>query len=175
MYKRQQFDYDILSKFSKQDEDNSLLRESIVSNTSNTENILTAKKQDPKSVNQNLRFYYTHNDKNIFALEMQHLYQDEDPFYNANLQTQPFVLTGYVPGQNRNDINQTRFVKTNKLDTKLDYYYMLTAKSNKMCIRDRDYALQISIIFKRLQKPLSIILLLLLMEVKSQIQKKFSN
>jgi len=127
---RFQFDYDILSKFSKQDEDNSLLRESIVSNTSNTENILTAKKQDPKSVNQNLSFYYTHNDKNIFALEMQHLYQDEDPFYNANLQTQPFGFAGYVAGQNRNDINQTRFVKTNKLDTKLDYYYMLTPKSN---------------------------------------------
>ncbi|MFY7739137.1 MAG: carboxypeptidase-like regulatory domain-containing protein [Flavobacterium sp.] len=127
---RFQFDYDILSKFSKQDEDNSLLRESIVSNTSNTENILTAKKQDPKSVNQNLSFYYTHNDKNIFALEMQHLYQDEDPFYNANLQTQPFGFAGYVAGQNRNDINQTRFVKTNKLDAKLDYYYMLTPKSN---------------------------------------------
>ncbi|GAA4043752.1 carboxypeptidase-like regulatory domain-containing protein [Flavobacterium chungnamense] len=127
---RFQFDYDILSKFSKQDEDNSLLRQSIVGPLSNTETILTAKKQDPKSVNQNLSFYYTHNDKNIFALEMQHLYQDEDPFYNANLQTQPFGFAGYVAGQNRNDINQTRFVKTNKLDAKLDYYYMLTPKSN---------------------------------------------
>jgi hypothetical protein len=139
---RFQFDYDILSKFSKQDEDNSLLRQSIVGPLSNTETILTAKKQDPKSVNQNLSFYYTHNDKNIFALEMQHLYQDEDPFYNANLQTQPFVLTGYVPGQNRNDINQTRFVKTNKLDTKLDYYYMLTAKSNINVTLGNTYSFQ---------------------------------
>lgn len=32
--------------------------------------------------------------------------------------------------QNRNDINQDRFVKTNKIDAKLDYYYMLTPKSN---------------------------------------------
>lgn len=139
---RFQFDYDILSKFSKQDEDNSLLRQSIVGPLSNTETILTAKKQDPKSVNQNLSFYYTHNDKNIFALEMQHLYQDEDPFYNANLQTQPFFLTGYVPGQNRNDINQTRFVKTNKLDTKLDYYYMLTAKSNINVTLGNTYSFQ---------------------------------
>lgn len=139
---RFQFDYDILSKFSKQDEDNSLLRQSIVGPLSNTETILTAKKQDPKSVNQNLSFYYTHNDKNIFALEMQHLYQDEDPFYNANLQTQPFVLTGYVPVQNRNDINQTRFVKTNKLDTKLDYYYMLTAKSNINVTLGNTYSFQ---------------------------------
>ena len=30
----------------------------------------------------------------------------------------------------RNDINQNRFVKTNKTDAKFDYYYMLTPKSN---------------------------------------------
>ncbi len=139
---RFQFDYDILSKFSKQDEDNSLLRQSIEGSSSNTENILTAKTQDPKSINQNLSFYYTNNDKNIFALEMQHLYQDEDPFYNANLQTQPFNLAGYISGQNRNDINQTRFVKTNKLDAKLDYYYMLTAKSNINVTLGNTYSFQ---------------------------------
>lgn len=125
-----QFDYDILTKFSKQDENNSLLRESIVSNNSQTENINTLKKQDPISVNQNLSLYYTQSDKNIFAFEMQHLYQEENPFYNANLRSQPFSLSGYTSGQNRNDINQNRFVKTNKLDAKLDYYYMLTPKSN---------------------------------------------
>lgn len=125
-----QFDYDILTKISKQDENNSLLRESIVSNNSQTENINTLKKQDPISVNQNLSLYYTQSDKNIFAFEMQHLYQEEDPFYNANLRSQPFSLLGYASGQNRNDINQNRFVKTNKIDAKLDYYYMLTPKSN---------------------------------------------
>jgi hypothetical protein len=125
-----QFDYDILTKLSKQDENNSLLRESIVSNNSQMENINTLKKQDPVSVNQNLSLYYTQSDKNIFAFEMQHLYQEEDPFYNANLRSQPFSLLGYTSGQNRNDINQNRFVKTNKLDAKLDYYYMLTPKSN---------------------------------------------
>ncbi|SHM08991.1 carboxypeptidase-like regulatory domain-containing protein [Flavobacterium xinjiangense] len=125
-----QFDYDILTKLSKQDENNSLLRESIVSNNSQTENINTLKKQDPTSVNQNLSLYYTQSDKNIFAFEMQHLYQEENPFYNANLRSQPFSLSGYTSGQNRNDINQNRFVKTNKLDAKWDYYYMLTPKSN---------------------------------------------
>ena len=125
-----QFDYDILTKFSKQDENNSLLRESIVSNNAQTENINTLKQQDPISVNQNLSLYYTQSDKNIFAFEMQHLYQEENPFYNANLRSQPFSLSGYTSGQNRNDINQNRFVKTNKIDAKLDYYYMLTPKSN---------------------------------------------
>ena len=125
-----QFDYDILTKLSKQDEDTDLLRESVVNDISSIETILTNKKQNPTSVNQNLSLYYTQSDKNIFAFEMQHLYQDENPFYNANLKTQPFDLSGYVSGQNRNDLNQDRFVKTNKLDAKLDYYYMVTPKSN---------------------------------------------
>ena len=125
-----QFDYDVLTKLSKQDENNSLLRESIVSNNATTENINTLKKQDPISVNQNLSLYYTQSDKNIFAFEMQHLYQEEDPFYNANLQSQPFNLADYISGQNRNNINQSRFVKTSKIDAKLDYYYMVTPKSN---------------------------------------------
>jgi len=125
-----QFDYDILTKLSKQEEDTDLLRESVVQNISDTETILTNKKQDPTSVNQNLSLYYTQSTKNIFAFEMQHLYQDENPFYNANLRTQPFVLSGYTPDQSRNDLNQNRFVKTNKIDAKLDYYYMVTPKSN---------------------------------------------
>ncbi|RKS13111.1 carboxypeptidase-like regulatory domain-containing protein [Flavobacterium sp. 120] len=127
---RFQFDYDVLTKLSKQDENNSLLRESVVNSNSNTENINTLKKQDPISVNQNLSLYFTQSDKNIFAFEMQHLYQEEDPFYNANLQSQPFNLADYIAGQNRNNINQSRFVKTSKIDAKLDYYYMVTPKSN---------------------------------------------
>nr|WP_294775519.1 carboxypeptidase-like regulatory domain-containing protein [uncultured Flavobacterium sp.] len=133
-----QFDYDILAKFSKQEENNSLLRETIdEDNNSTTEDIFTDKKQDPVSVNQNLSFYYTAAEKHIFAFESQHLYQDENPFYNANLQSDPFTSTlppsnilGYDTTQNRTDLNQNRFVKTNKLDSKLDYYYMLTPKSN---------------------------------------------
>ena len=125
-----QFDYDVLTKISKQEEDAPMLRESIVNNSSTTEIINTTKEQEPISVNQNLSLFYTLNEKNIFAVEMQHLFQEEDPFYNANLKSQPFNLVGYVPGENRNDISQNRFVKTSKVDAKVDYYYMLTPKSN---------------------------------------------
>ena len=125
-----QFDYDVLTKISKQEEDAPMLRESIVNNSSTTEIINTTKEQEPISVNQNLSLFYTLNEKNIFAVEMQHLFQEEDPFYNANLNSQPFNLVGYTPGQNRNDITQNRFVKTSKLDAKVDYFYMLTPKSN---------------------------------------------
>lgn len=126
-----QFDYDILSKISKQDELSELSRTSIVKDVTTNETIFTTKKQNPTSFNQNLNLYYTLNEKNIFAFEIQHLYQDENPFYNANLKTQPFTsLTDYISGQNRNDLTQNRFVKTNKIDAKADYYYMLTSKSN---------------------------------------------
>ena len=125
-----QFDYDVLLKKSGQDENNDLMRTVFNGGMTNSENIATLKKQNPFSVNQNLSLYYTASEKNIFAVEMQHLYQDEDPFYNANLQSQPFDLLGYTAGQNRNDINQERFVKTNKVDAKVDYYYMVTPKSN---------------------------------------------
>ena len=125
-----QFDYDVLTKISKQEEDAPMLRESIVNNSSTTEIINTTKEQEPISVNQNLSLFYTLSEKNIFAVEMQHLFQEEDPFYNANLNSQPFNLVGYTPGQNRNDISQNRFVKTSKVDAKVDYYYMLTPKSN---------------------------------------------
>ena len=125
-----QFDYDILTKLSKQDENSSLLRETVVMNTANSEAIFTDKKQDPITINQNLSLYYTASPKHIIAIESQYLFQQEDPFYNANLASQPFNLSGYVTGQNRNNINQERFVKTNKLDTKIDYYYMVTPKSN---------------------------------------------
>jgi hypothetical protein len=137
-----QFDYDVLTKISKQDELSSLNRESIVNSVSTTEDIFTNKKQDPISFNQNLNLYYTKNDKNIFAFEAQHLYQDENPFYNANLKSQPFNLTDYVSGQSRNDLNQERFVKTNKVDAKFDYYYVLNNKSNVNLTLGNTYSTQ---------------------------------
>lgn len=116
-------DYDALLKTSDQ-----LENQNVISSLQG--NIYTQKKQQPLSVSQNLNYYYTHNDKNVFAFEMQNLFQQEDPFYNANLQVQPFALSGYNTLQSRNNINQNRFVKTNKTDAKFDYYYMVTPKNN---------------------------------------------
>ena len=129
------FDYDALVKFSDQKENTSLFSNLL-------SDVYTNKKQNPFSVNQNFNYYYTLSDKHVFALEMQQLYQEEDPIYNANLATQPFVLSGYNTLQNRDDINQVRFVKTNKIDTKLDYYYMVTPKSNINLTLGNTYSFQ---------------------------------
>ena len=127
-----QLDYDILTRLSAQRENNNLNRQvfNYIDNTNSSENILTSKKQDPININQNLSFYYTPTDKHIFAFESQYQYQNEDPLYNANLEFQPFDFVGYNQNQNRNDITQSRFIKTNKLDSRLDYYYVLTPKVN---------------------------------------------
>ncbi len=149
-----QLDYDILTRLSAQRENNDLNRQvfNYIDNTNASENILTSKRQDPINVNQNLSFYYTPTDKHIFAFESQYLYQNEDPLYNANLEFQPFDFVGYNQSQNRNDITQSRFIKTNKLDSRLDYYYVLTPKVNLNFTLANSYVYQSldSSIFQRL-------------------------
>ncbi len=122
-------DYDVFFKKSQQKEDNSILTE-VTPNIDQSQSISTFKKQDPISVRQNMALYYAPNAKHVFAFEAQHLYQDEDPFYNANLGHTPFDLADYVDNQLRQDINQQRFLKTNKTDLKADYFYALTNKGN---------------------------------------------
>ncbi len=131
------FDYDAFMKTSDQQESNALVSQ-VFPETTQSQDIYTGMKQKPLSFNQNLNLYYTLDDKNIFALEAQHLYQDEDPLYNANLANNPFPsIPGGDPGLSlglqpaaRFDLSQERFIKTNKADAKLDYYYMVTPKSN---------------------------------------------
>ncbi len=136
-----QLDYDALFKMSKQTEDAKTL--SIVDDRQN--NISEVKQNKPFSINQNTNIYYTLNEKNIFAGQVQHLYQDEDPFYRAVQDSIPFrgIFTTITDPEDsdldvfdpleradRYNINQDRNVKTSKLDAKVDYYYVLNNTSN---------------------------------------------
>ena len=124
-----QLDYDILVR-SSDDEERQNLFSSVVGNTNQIENV------KPYSINQSLNYYYTLNENNIFALEVQHLIKDEDPFYNAILEdnNNAFALTAASLGldltQSNFNLNQERRVKSNQLDAKLDYYNILNTKSN---------------------------------------------
>jgi len=122
-----QLDYDALIKISDQTEDaNQFSQFTDVDN-----NIIEVKDNQPFSVNQNLNAYYTLNDNNVFAGQMQYLYQDEDPFYNAVLDFLPFagILDANLD-QSNFDINQNQNVETHKIDAMVDYYHVLTKKSN---------------------------------------------
>ncbi len=122
-----QLDYDALVKTSKQTEDDTTLSQF----DNSTNNIEEQKENKPFSINQNMNVYYTLDEKNIFAGQVQHLWQDEDPFYNAVTDLLPFA--GILPVDttaNRYNINQAKNIKTNKLDAKVDYFYVLNNTSN---------------------------------------------
>lgn len=122
-----QFDYDVLLKNSDQVEDTGVLSVT----EAGPDSIYETRRQQPLSVNQNASLYYTINEKNILAVEAQHLYQDEDPFYNVIRTEQPFP--GIIPSDNTQsnyNMNQERQVKTGKLEAKTDYYYVTGPKSN---------------------------------------------
>ena len=77
-----QLDYDVIAKLSKESQDQNF-DSSVVGDINQVEDT------SPFSINQNLNYYYTLNEKNIFALEAQHRFSDEDPFYNAILDNDP--------------------------------------------------------------------------------------
>ncbi|MFI1744324.1 carboxypeptidase regulatory-like domain-containing protein [Thalassobellus sediminis] len=123
-----QLDYDILGRVSKESQDQDFF--STVNGS-----IAELENSSPYSINQNLNYYYTLNETNIFALEVQHLLQDEDPFYNAILEDKDnyegtandLGLDGAQIGYN---IGQEKRVKSNQVDAKLDYWNILNNKSD---------------------------------------------
>jgi len=124
-----QLDYDVLARISD-DEERQNLFSSVVGNTNQVDQV------KPFSINQNLNYYYTLNENNIFAFEAQHLIKDEDPFYNAILDDENDAFDNTAAGlgldlnQLSYDLNQERRVKSNQLDAKLDYFNILNSKSN---------------------------------------------
>ncbi|MFD1017466.1 carboxypeptidase regulatory-like domain-containing protein [Winogradskyella rapida] len=124
-----QLNYDVLGRISSDSE----TQNEFSSVVGNTNQIDEAK---PFSINQNLNYYYTLNETNIFALEAQHLIKDEDPFYNVvglkDEDTFESTATslGLDTDQSYYNLNQERRIKSNQLDAKLDYYNILNSKSN---------------------------------------------
>ncbi|MGB3605818.1 carboxypeptidase regulatory-like domain-containing protein, partial [Psychroserpens sp.] len=135
-----QLDYSVIGRTSKESQDQNFTSSVIVGD------IVQAEENSPFSVNQEFNYYYTLDDKNIFALEAQHLIQDEDPFYNALLDNDPsnndasqdlrdpFDNTaedlGFDQTLNNYDIAQDKRIRSNQLDAKLDYWNVLNNKSN---------------------------------------------
>lgn len=114
--------YDIFGKLSEQTE--------MLDVTSTQRNADAYKEEKPATLNQNFNFYYTIDDKNIFAAELQHLYEKDKPLYNSLATSQPFEIIPSSNGEAIIDLIQDKKTSTNKLDAKFDYYYLLTPKSN---------------------------------------------
>ena len=123
-----QVDYEVLGRVTNESQDQNYLSSVIGS-------IGQLDEAETFSINQNLNYYYTLNEKNIFALEAQHLLKDEDPFYNAllennsNYQTTALGL-GLENSSPFYNIAQDKRIKSNQLDAKLDYWNILNKKSD---------------------------------------------
>ena len=126
-----QTEYNLLYKTSNQNEISNLTTISGRQGQRVPELIGQYRQQMPYSLNQELRMYYTYNESQIFSIELQHLTQKEDPFYRAIKQFQPFGgIIKLNTDQERFNINQDRVTKTDKLESKLDYFYILSPKAN---------------------------------------------
>ena len=123
-----QLDYEILGRVSQETQDQNEFS-TILGATQQAE------ETNPFSIKQRLNYYYTLNEDNIFAFEAQHLWSDEDPFYNAviaNKATYENAAEALDLDDNQlgYNVNQDKRVKTNQLDAKLDYWNVLNDKSN---------------------------------------------
>ena len=123
-----QLEYNIFGQMSKSEQDQRFF-------SSINNNIDQLEETTPFNVSQNLNYYYTLNEDNIFALEAQHVIKDEDPFYNAILEDKlnydsTAANLGLDNSQTNYNLAQQQRVKSNQLDAKLDYWNILNKKSN---------------------------------------------
>ena len=132
-----QFNYNVSGRFSNEFTSDDV-KSRVLSDIAVTQNAT------PFTINQDFSYFYTASEKSIFALEVKHLLQDEDPFYVASLENDPnnnddeendgFDDSAFTLGLDRSltyyNLEQDRKVKSNQLDAKLDYYYILNQKSN---------------------------------------------
>ena len=122
-----QVDYDVLFKASDQRQDDTTFS----AFADQTNDIVERKENRPVSLQQNINAYYTASDNDIFAGQLQHMLQSEDPIYNAITDLLPFAGILPVSQQDgRFDLSQTKEIKTNKIDGKVDYYRILNKTSH---------------------------------------------
>ena len=127
-----QVDYDILARISNDSQTKNNFS-SVLGNTNQLDEVT------PFSINQNLSYYYTLDENNIFAFVAQNLIKNEDPFYNAVLENNlgeldPFDSTASALGLDTSrenyNLSQNKKIHSNQLDAKLDYYHIINPKSN---------------------------------------------
>ena len=127
-----QVDYDILARISNDSQAKNNFS-SILGNTDQFDEVT------PFSINQNLSYYYTLDENNIFAFAAQNLIKNENPFYNAVLENNPDELDpfdstasalGLDTSRENYNLSQNKKILSNQLDAKLDYYHIINPKSN---------------------------------------------
>ena len=106
---RLQTEYNLLVKSAESIENTNLNSSVGRPGTNTNEDISELRSDKPSSINQELKAYYTLNEDHIFSFEAQHLSQNEDPFYQAIKDLQPFRnILSLDRNQSKFNINQKR-------------------------------------------------------------------
>ncbi len=93
-------------------------------------NIESDRNQNPFSIQQSLNAFYAKNAKNIFSAQAEHLYKEQDLFFDLTTSEIPFG--GGLPLINDAVFNllQGKEIITNKFDASFNYYYVLNKKTH---------------------------------------------
>ena len=127
-----QIDYDIYARFSDDSQNLSTLS-SVLGNTIEKQQV------SPFRINQSLNYYLTIDEKNILSSETQLQISEEDPFYNAIIlgkdgESSVFTNTaqalGFKSSEQGYNIGQSRVIKSTQIDSKIEYYHILSNKAN---------------------------------------------
>ena len=116
-----QVDYSGFGRLS--DIQNSSTQNSTFGNISNDISGLTT--QDPVQIDQQLRAFYTPNDKDVYSVEASYQYQLQDPRYNLINTGQPFASIIPMTGSSPFNLNQVREIETERQETAVNYYRIL--------------------------------------------------
>lgn len=121
-------DYNAFAKANNLDQSTDLISDRVDA----TEFIETTDEQRQFTVDQTLNLYYTAAEDHIFASESQVVIQNQDPFYQAIRDQEPFPGPGGLGLQDeeRFNINQDKLVRSTQVQSKLDYWWVLNKKSN---------------------------------------------
>ncbi len=120
-------DYDVILKKGRITEVNNT-----TATFNSTKNEINAQREKtPFSIEQSFTGYYTANTKNIFSVDIQHLYKKQTPSYNLISSQQPFLSQLPLLEENTPfNITQFKEITTNKFEAALNYYYVLNKKNH---------------------------------------------
>ncbi|WP_340066827.1 carboxypeptidase regulatory-like domain-containing protein [Ascidiimonas aurantiaca] len=92
--------------------------------------IQSASDQQPFSIKQSVSAYYAQNANNVFSLQAQHLYKEQDPFYNLITSETPFNGSQPLVDDTIYNLLQNKEIITNSFDAAFNYYYVLNKKNH---------------------------------------------
>ena len=106
-------------------------RNNRLSNFFGVENTIQSNsEQQPFSINQSFDAFYAKDAKNVFSLQAQHLYKEQDPFYDLITTEIPFAGGLSLINDIAFNVLQDKEIISNKFDASFNYYRVFNKKNH---------------------------------------------